>query len=251
MRALTIRQPWASLILAGKKTIETRSANTKRRGRVLLHAGAAMGRAEREAAIREGLDPDALPRGAIIGSIEIASAAPVGELDVSDAERRRGDYRPGRWGWRLADVRPLARPVPAAGALSFWQVPADIAQAVEAQGLARVFVYGTLKRGYGNHRILEGGRARFVGTERISGAMHDYGAFPAVTLAAAGTVHGEVYEVTPETLRRLDVLEGTPTFYQRTRVSMSTGGEAWVYVMDPGQLVDTRKVPSGRWERRP
>lgn len=250
MRALTIRQPWASLILAGKKTIETRTTTTKRRGRVLLHAGTVMGRVEREAAIREGLDPDALPRGAIIGSIEIVDSKPVTELDVTAAERSRGDYRPGRWGWQLADVRALDKPVPAAGALSFWQVPPDVAQAVEAQACARVFVYGTLKRGHGNHRVLERGGARFVGPDRIAGTMHDYGAFPVVTLAGAGSVHGEVYEVTAETLQRLDILEGTPTFYQRTRVRMSTGSEAWVYVMDSARLVDTRRVPSGRWERR-
>ncbi len=41
MRAITIRQPWASLIAAGAKTIETRPRPTKHRGLVLIHAGAA------------------------------------------------------------------------------------------------------------------------------------------------------------------------------------------------------------------
>lgn len=40
MKALTIRQPWASLIALGVKTIETRSWATKHRGPVLIHAGA-------------------------------------------------------------------------------------------------------------------------------------------------------------------------------------------------------------------
>ena len=39
MRALTIRQPWASLIAAGMKTIETRSWSTKYRGPLAIHAG--------------------------------------------------------------------------------------------------------------------------------------------------------------------------------------------------------------------
>ena len=39
MRALTIRQPWASLIAAGVKTIETRSWSTKYRGPLAIHAG--------------------------------------------------------------------------------------------------------------------------------------------------------------------------------------------------------------------
>lgn len=38
MKVLTIREPWASLILEGKKTIETRTWKTKYRGAVLLHA---------------------------------------------------------------------------------------------------------------------------------------------------------------------------------------------------------------------
>lgn len=41
LRALTIRQPWASLIAAGVKTIETRSWRTSYRGPVLIHAGKA------------------------------------------------------------------------------------------------------------------------------------------------------------------------------------------------------------------
>ena len=39
MKALTIRQPWASLIAAGVKTIETRSWSTKYRGPLAIHAG--------------------------------------------------------------------------------------------------------------------------------------------------------------------------------------------------------------------
>ncbi len=250
MRALTIRQPWASLILAGKKKIETRSARTKRRGRVLLHAGTVMGPSEREAAIREGLDPDALPRGMIIGTIEIVDSVPAKDLDVSAAERSRGDYRPGRWGWVLGEVRALAKPVPATGALSFWKVEDATARTAEEQLPARVFVYGTLKRGYGNHRLLELGRARFLGRDKIEGAMHNYGSFPAVTLGQPGTVHGEVYEVSAATLERLDRLEGTPSFYQRTRVSMSTGENAWAYVMNPERVAGKRRVPSGHWEER-
>ncbi len=39
MKALTIRQPWASLIAAGVKTIETRSWSTRYRGPLAIHAG--------------------------------------------------------------------------------------------------------------------------------------------------------------------------------------------------------------------
>ena len=39
MKALTIMQPWASLIACGAKTIETRSWPTKYRGPIAIHAG--------------------------------------------------------------------------------------------------------------------------------------------------------------------------------------------------------------------
>ena len=116
--------------------------------------------------------------------------------------------------------------------------------------LSRVFVYGTLKRGYGNHQLLAVGRAHFLGTDTIEGSMHDLGAFPAVSLEGCGTVYGEVYVVSDETLRALDRLEGTPGFYQRTRVSMSSGLEAWVYVMGSEKLATRMVIASGRWRGR-
>lgn len=93
MLAISIRQPWASLILHAGKDIENRSWTTKVRGRVLVHAAKGMTRDEWEDAIefaveaiksnspkevkrivtlRElGFDFEALPRGGIIGSVEI------------------------------------------------------------------------------------------------------------------------------------------------------------------------------------
>jgi len=38
MKVLTIKEPWASMILEGKKTIETRTWKTDYRGQILLHA---------------------------------------------------------------------------------------------------------------------------------------------------------------------------------------------------------------------
>jgi gamma-glutamylcyclotransferase (GGCT)/AIG2-like uncharacterized protein YtfP len=250
MRALSVRQPWASLIMAGLKRIETRSQTTHRRGRILIHASITMGPAERAAAIREGLDPDTLPRGAILGSAEIVNSNPVEDLHVSEDERRRGDHTPGRWGWELDKVQAFDEPIPCAGALSFWSVPKAAADLVAAQLDARdlVFVYGTLKRGHGNHRVIADGS--FLGEDRIPAVMHDLGAFPAVRLDAAATVYGEVFSVDPQTLARLDRLEGHPTFYQRTRVRMSSGRRAWVYVMEADKLAQRTRIRSGRWEQR-
>lgn len=47
-----------------------------------------------------------------------------------DDERPLGDYTPGRWGWLLADVEPLAVPVPCRGRQGVWALPADVAEEV-------------------------------------------------------------------------------------------------------------------------
>lgn len=74
MKALSIRQPWASLIIAGIKDVENRSWRTRFRGRILVHAGLALDRAGIDFARSLGIDinPADLQRGGIIGSIEIA-----------------------------------------------------------------------------------------------------------------------------------------------------------------------------------
>jgi hypothetical protein len=71
--ALSIRQPWAELIMRGVKTIEYRSLPLRKRGRV--HVYASLGRADEEDEKRVGLehaiDVDALPRGVLVGTIEL------------------------------------------------------------------------------------------------------------------------------------------------------------------------------------
>jgi len=82
--ALSIRQPWAWLIVNGFKDIENRSWRTEFRGRVLIHAGKKYGKEERaiaEAAQREfGIDiPEALDLGGIVGGVEIVDCVTESE----------------------------------------------------------------------------------------------------------------------------------------------------------------------------
>lgn len=81
MRCLSIRQPWASLIIAGHKDIENRTWCTAHRGPLLIHAAS---RVDRHADVRGLLTADdvaQLPRGGIIGVVDVvdcvtASASP-------------------------------------------------------------------------------------------------------------------------------------------------------------------------------
>lgn len=141
MRAISLWQPWASLVACGAKRYETRSWSTPYRGPIAIHA-AKKWSAELEAVARSepfaaalGIDstttlslgsPVRLPLGAIIA---VATLARVERITIdnthglSDAEREFGDYTPGRFRWLLEDVRPLSEPFPCRGALGIFDVP--------------------------------------------------------------------------------------------------------------------------------
>lgn len=98
-----------------------------------------------------------------------------------------------------------------------------------------LFVYGTLKRGFGNNILLRD--AEFVGeamTLDDNFGMATNGSFPAVyrNPLAKAKVTGELYRVTPAQLRVVDELENHPDWYVREPVQ-TTGGEAWMYFMLP------------------
>lgn len=122
--------------------------------------------------------------------------------------------------------------------------------------MTQVFVYGTLKSGKGNNRLLHD--QRFVGrawTRSPAIALVDLGPFPgAVRIAAATVPHravfGEVYRVDDAGLARLDRLESNGSFYTRELVDTSLG-EAWIYLLPPTYLHRTTAVDSGVWHPTP
>lgn len=105
----------------------------------------------------------------------------------------------------------------------------------------KVFVYGTLKQGFSNHRCLEG--ARFVREAHLSipFRMFDTGGFPVLLPATANKPGyfptGEVYEL-PEgrqgelILARLDMLEGEGRMYHRQEHQTMDGEVVSVYIGD-------------------
>lgn len=96
-----------------------------------------------------------------------------------------------------------------------------------------VFVYGTLRRGFVNHSLLES--SCFVGMGRTLEHYALYvGALPYVIRNdPVSPIIGELYEVDGKTLENLDDLEGHPDEYRREEVSVvSDNGEkisAWLY----------------------
>lgn len=109
-----------------------------------------------------------------------------------------------------------------------------------------VFVYGSLKKGFGNHSCL--GKSLMVKEDALKSAyLVDLGSFPGM-FQGDGEVHGEVYEVSPAIMSRLDLLEGHPNFYRREVVTLNSGMKAWSYYLnqkykDEGYNV----VTNGKW----
>jgi gamma-glutamylcyclotransferase (GGCT)/AIG2-like uncharacterized protein YtfP len=80
--------------------------------------------------------------------------------------------------------------------------------------MAMIFTYGTLKKGYYNHHILKD--STFIGEAKLYNYdMYNLGSFPAIKKGSS-IIMGEVYEVSPKTLKELDFLESNGFLYQRT-----------------------------------
>lgn len=116
---------------------------------------------------------------------------------------------------------------------------------------AHVFVYGTLKRGFGNNRILKDGGADFVGEGRVQGYGLVDGGIPYAIRRDDTYTDGELFRVLDQhTMDRLDRLEGYPNHYSRDFVKVEIEGRmvgAWIYVYDtPERYADAPVVH--RWD---
>lgn len=112
----------------------------------------------------------------------------------------------------------------------------------------KVFVYGSLKKGYGNHGVLSHSHATLLQEDATSPIydMIGMGGFPGVLPDGATSILGEVYEV--DCLEALDGLEGHPTFYKREVVTLSSGIEAWIYILQRELGYRANIIATGFWE---
>ena len=123
MKALTICQPYASLIMSGQKRVENRSWSTKYRGQFAIHAGKS-----RQWMGGYPESPD-MPFGSLVGVVDL--------VDCVDFNKLLADYQPGEpYGWLvvnkhaigpycfiLDNVRPFKEPIPWTGKQGFFTVP--------------------------------------------------------------------------------------------------------------------------------
>lgn len=147
MKALSVKQPWAALIVCGEKRVETRTW-TPPKGltlpfRVAVHASAGLEvlggafwpaqMSMRRRGYRVG-SPGFLSFSAIVGTVEVAKVAPIEPglvARLTERERAFGHYDEPGFAWALRKPTRLRHPIPMPGQLKLWDVPAEVAEALE------------------------------------------------------------------------------------------------------------------------
>lgn len=104
MKAISIQQPWANMIAAGEKTIETRTWSTQYRGEILIVSSK---------------KPDIPPAGYALAVATLVECRPMSVLDEPAAQCRK---TPNAVAWVLVNVRRLKTPFPVQGELGVFEV---------------------------------------------------------------------------------------------------------------------------------
>lgn len=115
MKCLTVCQPWASLIMDGRKRIENRTWSTTHRGILLIHAGSSRCFLGTDAD-RLIEDLDGVPYGCLLGTVQLLDCLPLSEC--------RGEpFAEGPMCWRVENPVLLKTPIPYRGKLGLFDVP--------------------------------------------------------------------------------------------------------------------------------
>nr|WP_276561890.1 ASCH domain-containing protein [Brevibacillus halotolerans] len=127
VKAITIHQPWATLIALGEKEFETRGWRTKYRGELAIHAGKKVDKDAckqepfRSVLAKYGLTADDLPTGAIVATclitecLQVKAHSGVYALAGDSNHRIEGNeyafgwYELGRFAWKLTNVKQIER----------------------------------------------------------------------------------------------------------------------------------------------
>jgi hypothetical protein len=118
IQALSVRQPWAELILAGRKTIEIRSWHTDYRGKLWLHSGA-----RGDESLEQEFGFPKLFHGGYVGLVTLDIVIPMNpeRWDLWREEHLvRGHYQARTYAWILSSPRRFKEPIPAPGRLGLF-----------------------------------------------------------------------------------------------------------------------------------
>jgi gamma-glutamylcyclotransferase (GGCT)/AIG2-like uncharacterized protein YtfP len=113
-----------------------------------------------------------------------------------------------------------------------------------------LFVYGSLKKDHGAHRIIAG--ADFISEAKVQGSLVDLGYFPGLLLDTEKYgVSGELYSITEKHLKSTDMLESEGSFYFRTVVDAKLPDgqiiDTYVYFLPTWYCKRYPKIEGGNW----
>lgn len=157
MKCISVRQPWATLLVIGAKGVETRSWAIDHEGPLAIHAAKLWTRELNDLCGREpfrsaleaaGFAPETwqrrgdtaanwgLPLGKIVGVCNLRKVEPVDlvRATLSARELAFGNYASGRFAWMTDDPRPLDIPMPWRGRLGPFDVPDDVVTSCAPDG---------------------------------------------------------------------------------------------------------------------
>ncbi len=128
MKVLTIKQPWATLIMQGDKRFEFRSWQTKYRGDLLIHAGKGIDKEAMKRLVKYLLDE--IPLGKILGKVTLVDCIRMcPEFKEMLLKENSDIYTKSsfseNFGWQVENVQVFDEPIEAKGHLSLWEYDID------------------------------------------------------------------------------------------------------------------------------
>lgn len=111
-----------------------------------------------------------------------------------------------------------------------------------------VFVYGTLKKGYYNNRLLDGQEFVSEATTKPKYRLYNLGSFPGLIEdnETGKAIKGEIWRVEERVIPRLDRLEGHPHFYRREFLEIDGVDDVQGYIFNGSVREDAECSPV--WE---
>ena len=119
MKALTVSQPFASLIASGEKRIENRTWPTGYRGALAIHAGSGQQYLTKR-------ELEQYQTGCIVAVCTLVDCIRVDQVAIRWPSLAGNEHANGPYCWVLADIRPIEPVFSVKGQLGFWEVDVEL-----------------------------------------------------------------------------------------------------------------------------
>lgn len=130
--AISVRQPWASLIVCGLKSVELRTWATDYKGPLYIHAAKRLD----DHAMRRFMVEDP-PRGCLIGTVELVEVEKLTSPrwhELAVQHLNNGPYASGLYAWHLAEPRQMGEVIPYSGVRGLFPVEGAVVAPGPRQG---------------------------------------------------------------------------------------------------------------------